>query len=198
MDTSLAIKIDPAALLSNDILQELIFQSIDRLIGKPHTIITRDLPFGDHYILAQNAQKQVALITFDLTDGGRALLAALAGLDHLKQHRAWLFRLYPSLFEERSGQQRALRVEDIQIIVVAPKPPPGHELLCKAMPQLSLFTFQALEIDGEIGLLLSAVDKETRLEVNHPSSKDTDLEPFRPTLAALNNEEEAFFHELNI
>ena len=199
MHNTASLNIDAVSLTSSDILQELIFQSMERIIGGPHTIITRDLPVSGHHVLATDSVQQPVLVTFDPGDGGRAFLAAMSALEHIKNNRGWLFRLYPSLFNQANPQHHALRVEDMRVILVVPEPPPGSSLLCKLIPQLHIFTFQAISINGDIGLLLTDDDTQDRSDTDQADQQHAEgLAPFRRGHYQLNSREEAYFNALGL
>ena len=198
MPNTASLNIDTITLTSNDILQELVYQSLDRIIGGLHHVIARDLPVNGHHVLATDKQRRPVLVTFDPADGGRAFLSAMSALEHLQGNRAWLFRLYPSLFEQNQSTPHAIRLEDMRLILVAPEAPPGSILLRKMIPQLDIMTYQAISINGEIGLLLTD-EQQQRLD-DAADSDDThdDLPPFRQGHYLLNNREEEYFAALNL
>ena len=179
---------------SDDILHELIFQSLEKILGKAHHIISRDLPFSSSCsLLALDNQQRPALIVFDRHDGGQALLAGLKLLDSLDTHRAWVLRLHPELLD---NEHHALRPEDIQLYILAPTKPPGSDYLKRECPQLHLLTFQALLINGEPGLLIEPAantpEQEPARETAAPHAT------FRTGMAELEKTEEDYFHNLNI
>ena len=188
------IDIHNARLNSDDILNELIFQSLEKILGTPCRIISRDLPFsGANSLLALDRQQRPALIVFDRHDGGQALLTGLKVLDSLDSHRAWLLRLHPELLD---NEHHALRPEDIQLYILAPTAPPGTDYLKQGFTQLHIFTFQALLINGESALLIEPVPaipgQATSRETTVPHTD------FRTGMAELEKTEEDYFHNLNI
>ena len=198
MHSTASLNIDAVTLTSNDILQELVYQSLDRIIGGQHHVITRDLPVSGHHVLATDKHHRPVLVTFDPADGGRAFLSAMSALEHLQGNRGWLFRLYPSLFEQHGGMPHAVRIEDMHLILVAPEAPPGSMLLRKMIPQLEILTFQAISINGEIGLLLSAESQHHTDDTVANDDQPEDLPPFRQGHHILNNREEEYFAALNL
>jgi hypothetical protein len=184
--------ISTTSLNSNEVLNELIFQSLDKILGTPHRIISRDLPFSSGQpILALDNKQRPALIVSDYLDGGQALLAGLKLLESLDAHRTWIFRLYPELL---GNDQQALRVEDIQLYIVAPTPPPGRVYLERLLTQIHSVTFQPLLINGDLGLLLDPANATTAAVENKTSRADI----FRTGMPELEKTEEDYFRSLNI
>lgn len=190
----MSLDIRATTLNSTDILHELVYQSLDKIIGTPHTVIARELPVKPgHFILATDGQGQTILISFDISDGGRALLAGLEALQQLSENRAWLYKLYPALFDESARHKRALRIDELLLAVVAPKLPPGHHYLRRAMHQLRLFTFRPLSISNEAGLYI-----ESYPNITAEQTPQDDHNRFRSGLAELNTGEEDYFNSLNL
>jgi hypothetical protein len=190
----MSINISNTRLSSDDILNELIFQSLDRILGESCHVISRDLPFtGGRSILALDNRKRPALIVFDRQDGGQALLTGLQALESIDTHRAWLLRLYPELV---NNEHHALRPEDIQLYILAPTLPPGIPFLKHGFSQLHSLTFQALLINGETGLLI----KPAADTIIQPPAKEktTPREPFRTGITAMEKSEDDYFRNLNI
>jgi len=185
-------KISTTSLNSDDTLSELIIQSLDRILGSGHHIISRDLPLDSGHAILALADKPV-LIVFDRHDGGQALLTGLKILEAFDNHRAWAFRLYPELL---GNNQQAWQPEDIRLYILAPTPPPGQEYLEHGLPQLRILTFQALLIDGDINLLIepSAEPNPVSLREHKTSRSDT----FRTGMPELEKSEEDYFRNLNI
>ena len=198
MHNTASLNIDAVTLTSNDILQELVYQSLDRITGGLHHVISRDLPVNGHHVLAMDKHRRPILITFDPADGGRAFLSAMSALEHLQENRGWLFRLYPALFEQNNSMPQAIRIEDMRLILVSPEPPPGSKLLRNMIPQLAIMTFQAISINGEIGLLLSDETHSHSNDAVHDDEQNEDLPPFRQGHYMLNNKEEEYFDALNL
>jgi len=185
-------KISTTSLNSDDTLSELIIQSLDRILGSGHHIISRDLPLDSGHAILALADKPV-LIVFDRHDGGQALLTGLKILEAFDNHRAWAFRLYPELL---GNNQQAWQPEDIRLYILAPTPPPGQEYLERGLPQIRILTFQALLIDGDISLLIepSAVTNPASIQEHKISRSNT----FRTGMPELEKSEEDYFRNLNI
>jgi len=183
-------------LSSNQILLELVYESLDQFLGKSHTVISDDLPYDGNHILALDSNNKAILLCCDNRDGGRALLNGLMVLDGLTSNRAWLYRLYPALFKEHSNNPGGFKLENIRLMILAPTPPPGGAYLNHLCPSLIYFLARALEINGEIGLFL---DKQ-EVSISSEECQDTTPEPivahpFRSATLSLTEEEETYFQE---
>lgn len=182
-------------LTPDDILQELVLDSLPDMLGSPHEIIAPHLPFEGNHILALDPVWRPTVVSYHGCDGGRALLAGLGVLDALAHNRAILYRLYPKLFARHDGGGAILSLEDMRLIVLSPTPPPGRTFLERTLPAVSVYTFRTVEIDGEIGLLLDASpgpDAEDTGGVPPPRAPGTG---FRTGGVSLSAEEERYFRQ---
>lgn len=152
----MTIRLKTLPLTSDEILKELVRDSLPNLLGDKHELISDNLPFEGHHILALNADRKPVLVTYDSRDGGRALLSGLAAAERLSENRAMLYRLYPSLFRGSSDSSAIFRIEDLHLVILAPKPPPGGAYLYKSFRNLTTRSFRILEVDDKIGLLLES------------------------------------------
>jgi len=176
---------------SDEMLNELIFQSLDNILGTPHQVISRDLPFTDaHTILALNSDRHPALIVFDRHNGGQALLTGLKVMESLETHRPWLLRLHPELLDNK----HALRCKDIQLFILSPTPPPGRDYLKQGHHQLHSLTFQTLLINGKEAILIEEAESA---EKQNPVSPAEPI-AFRTGTTKLEKTEEDYFRNLNI
>jgi len=194
----MSIHITNTTSISSDILQELVFQSLDRIIGSSHTIITGDLPYPGQHILALDQDKQPTLISYDLHDSGRALLSGLSAMDGLVNNRSWLYRLYPALFSDKLNQNAALRIGDIKLAILSPEPIPGNLYIAMTMPNISMYTFQTLDADNNIGLLIEPLHEDKKPEKTKDTLEDIAFPQFREGVELLNEEEEAFFQAASL
>lgn len=188
----MSIHLKTVTLTSDEILRELVTDSLSNLLGEGHEVISEKLPFDGHHILALNAERQPVLIAWDNRDGGRALLAGLAAIEGLGDNRAMLYRLYPALFRGNRDSSAIFRVEDMQLIVLAPKSPPGGSYLRQAFRNLSVHTFRILEVDGKIGLLIETPRDDTggtQTQARHPVKAS-----FRAGQMTMTPEEDGYFH----
>ncbi len=183
-------------LSSNQVLLELVYESLDQFLGKSHTVISTDLPYEGNHILALDANNKAVLLCCDSRDGGRALLNGLMVLDGLTSNRAWFYRLYPALFKEHSNNPGGFQLENIRLMILAPTPPPGGTYLNRLCPSLIFFLARALEINGEIGLFLEKQEAATAGADSQDSAPESSvIHPFQDATPSLTEEEEAFFQE---
>jgi len=192
----MSVQLRTIALTSDEILQELITDSLPHLLGNSCEVIAQDLPFEGRHLLCLDERGHPAVVAYDGRDAGRALLAGLAVIDALCDNRGLLYRLYPMLFRAAPHQAgAAFRSEDLRLVVLAPRPLPGLAYLKRAFPALTACTFRILEVDGNVGLLIEAAPPEmgspsTAADAPPPSA------PFRsgaPEGAALTAQEERYF-----
>ncbi len=188
----MSIHLKTVSLTSDEILKELVTDSLPNILGESHEVISDNLPFEGHHILALNAERRPVMIAYDSRDGGRALLAGLAAIEGLSDNRAMLYRLYPALFRGNRESSAIFRVEDMQLVVLAPKAPPGGAYLRHAFHNLAAFTFRILEVDGKIGLLIETSRGDDAVNT-HLQARTPVRAAFRTGHMALSPEEDAYF-----
>jgi hypothetical protein len=151
----MSVQMKAIALTSDEILQELITDSLPQVLGAACELISHRLPFEGNHLLCRDAEGQPTVVTWDGRDGGRALLAGLTAIAGLSENRGLLYRLYPALF---AGGPRhtgpVSRGEEFRLVLLCAKAPPGASYLARAFPALTVHTFRVLEAGGEIGLLI--------------------------------------------
>lgn len=189
----MSIHLRTVALTSDEILRELVTDSLTSILGEGHEIISDNLPFDGHHILALNSERRPVLLAYDSRDGGRALLAGLAAIDGLSDNRAMLYRLYPALFRGNRDSSAIFRIEDMQLAVLAPKALPGGHYLRQAFRNLSIHTFRILEVDGKIGLLIEAPREDATGA--QPQPHGPAKAAFRPGHLGLTPEEDGYFRK---
>jgi len=152
----MSVQLKNVPLTSDEILKELVIDSLPNILGEPFELITDNLPFEGNQILALNAEQRPTVISYDSRDGGRALLAGLGAIESLSDNRAVLLRLYPALFrgQRNNSSSGIFRLEEVRLVVLSPKAPPGGAYLRHAFRALTTFTFRTLEVEGNIGLLI--------------------------------------------
>jgi hypothetical protein len=139
-----------AAPLQREALPALLFDALETLLGPQCRVLDASPPWADSAIFALDGNERPVLVHYDMEDGGRALLAGFATLEKLERELHWLARSYPEFSKGRS-----LILPDL--VIVSPAPPPGAIRLCGENPRLRCFTFRALQINDETGLLLEPV-----------------------------------------
>ena len=185
-------QIKPISLSSDEILIELIRDSLDHLLSAGYEVVADNLPFEGHHLLVLDDKHRPVIVSCDLRDGGRALLHGLAVVEGLTGHRGMLYRLYPSLFGNDPEHRFNFRQDDARLIVLAPRRPPGGRYLRRAFPFLSIYTFQTLEVGDQVGLL---IEGEPPIEESRETRAET-VPPFRNGTQTLTQEEEQYFRDL--
>jgi hypothetical protein len=189
----MSIHLRTVALTSDEILKELVTDSLTNILGESHEVISDSLPFEGHHILALNAERRPCIIAWDVRDGGRALLAGLTAIEGLSDNRAMLYRLYPALFRGNRDSSAIFRAEDMQLAVLAPKPPPGGAYLRHAFRSLAVYTFRILEVDGRVGLLIETTRDGDAAGANPRADAPLKTPAFRAGHMAMTPEEEGYF-----
>lgn len=191
----MSIHLRTVTLTSDEILKELVADSLTNVLGESHEVVSDSLPFDGHHILALNAERRPVLIAWDGRDGGRALLAGLAAIEGLSDNRAMLYRLYPALFRGSRDSSAIFRIEDMQLIVLAPKPPPGGSYLRQAFHNLTVYAFRILEVDGKIGLLIENPRGDEAPAAANQAGAPPLRHAFRAGQMALSPEEDSYFRK---
>jgi hypothetical protein len=192
----MSVQLRTIALTSDEILQELITDSLPHILGESCEVITHDLPFEGRHMLCLDADRHPTVVAYDGRDGGRALLAGLAVIEGLCDNRGMLYRLYPALFRGEPRHTGAIfRSEDLRLVVLAPRALPGVSYLKQAFPALTARIFRTLDVDGSIGLLIEDAPHDV---ASTPAAGDgpRPLAPFRsgvPREAELTVQEARYF-----
>lgn len=189
----MSIHLRTVALTSDEILRELVTDSLTNILGEGHEVISDKLPFDGHHILALNCERRPVLLVWDSRDGGRALLAGLTAIEGLSDNRAMLYRLYPALFRGNRDNSAIFRVEDMELVILAPKAPPGGSYLRQAFANLSVHTFRILEVDGKIGLLIETPRDELAASQARPAPAAQVRTAFRSGQITMTPEEDNYF-----
>ena len=134
----MSLNIKPISITSDEVLLEHVLDALPNILGKSCKVVTDDLPFDGNLILALNAKQQLFVVSCDHSDAGRALLSGLSAIEGMMENRAILYRLYPNVFNNNNS---LYPVEDTNLVVLAPKPPPGGAYLQHAFRFLSVYTY---------------------------------------------------------
>lgn len=192
----MSIHLRTVPLTSDEILKELVIDSLPHMLGESYEVITNNLPFDGNHLLALDSRRQPTVVTYDNRDGGRALLAGLTVIEGLADNRAMLYRLYPALFRGDRRNGGIFRVEEIRLVLLSPTPPPGGVYLEQALRFVTVYTFRALEVDDTFGLLIESPRHDRGAEDIPGELPRTSPGPvFRSGEAELAAEEERYFYE---
>ncbi len=179
-------------------LRTLLIDSADELAGKQSSVLEAKLPWDGHPMLLADALGHPILVSFELENSQAALVNGLVAIEQLTAALPWINQVYTPLGE----QQRLPR-----LVLVSPESPPGSTAILASCPNLSLFSYRILSINGDTGLLLERLSgyplpEATQPEQNRASSApvqavvETGTSNGDSTPPALSNEERAYFQQL--
>ncbi|MCO6412581.1 MAG: hypothetical protein J5I92_07535 [Thiogranum sp.] len=182
-------------------LRTLLIDAADELAGAGCRILEPQLSWDGHPILLADAGLHPVLVSFDVAHGQAALLNGLKNAEQLAGTLAWVNQVYDFLQQ----QQRAPK-----LIVVSRELPPGATAILSACPNLSLFRYRILNVNGETGLWLERMsgDNAPLKAESVPAPAPAAAPPARPfvvaataatdndTLPSLSDEENAYFQQL--
>lgn len=176
-------------------LRTLLIDAATELLGEGHHILEPELPWDGHPILAADASGQPILISFEPENSQAALINGLAGVEQLSAALPWINQVYDSL----NNQQLPPR-----LVIISSEAPPGTTAILAGCPQLSLYTYKILRINGDTGIwlerLTGAISAVT--EVGENSTTQRQVADTRPAVAKavnlpeLSDEENGYFQQL--
>lgn len=185
-------------------LRTLIIDAAEQLLGAGHTLLEAKLPWDGHPVLFSDTDGHPVLISFDAEQSQAALLNGLKTSEQLSNALPWVNQVYEAL-----GNRQL----PIRLIVVSHSYPPGSETILSNCPQLTLYRYRTLSINGETGLWLEQLGSQPG-DISTSNAKpraipdaapptaapETDTEPPQLTtgneLPPLSEEESAFFQQL--
>jgi len=191
------LRIQSAQVSDREQLRTLLLDNLEQLVGDNARILETKLPWEGHPILVADTRQRPVLISFDPLNAQAALLGGLQAAEQISQALAWINEVYAAL----DRQQHPPR-----LVVVSPQPPPGADSILTACPDLRLFSYRALQVNGDTGLWLESVG-------NTRDETDSDTVPARPrpgpagvpdvspaqatdSLPSLSDEENLYFRQL--
>jgi hypothetical protein len=182
------LRIQAAGAISAQALRDALVENLEDIV-EDYRLLEAALPYPGAPLLLDAGERPL-LLSYDAEDGARALFQGLAAVQSLRADADWLARLHPAIPATHWNEPPSLAV-------IAPALPAGAELINLGMG-LTLFTFRALRVNGEIGILLEAVG-DTRLK---PPAREPAVAPRTGAATAgaaklgLSAEESAFFADL--
>ena len=194
--------IETAETCDGEELRTLIIDAADQLLGTGSTLLEAKLPWDGNPVLLADAEGQPVLISFDPEHSQAALLNGLKTSEQLANALPWVNQVYEAL-----GNRQL----PVRLIVVSQSYPPGSETILSNCPQLALYRYRTLSINGETGLWLEQLDSlpasAPTASTPHqatpeavPVAETTEPEPAALTtgneLPPLSEEETAFFQQL--
>lgn len=141
--------IETAETRDGEELRTLIIDAAEQLLGTGSTLLEAKLPWDGNPVLLANAEGQPVLISFDPEHSQAALLNGLKTSEQLANALPWVNQVYEAL-----GNRQL----PVRLIVVSQSYPPGSETILSNCPQLALYRYRTLSINGETGLWLEQLD----------------------------------------
>lgn len=189
------LQIQNVASRDNEQLRTLLIDAIDELVGQQSRLLEAKLPWDGHPLLLADAEGHPVLVSFDLANSQAALVNGLVATEQLSAALPWINQVYEPL-----GQLQ----KPPRLVIVSPEPPPGSTALLANCPNLLLFNFRILNINGETGLLLERTAGTRPAEEPAPEPKAAPAEATITApkvvssreLPALSEEESTYFQQL--
>jgi hypothetical protein len=191
--------IETAGSCDREELRTLIIDAAEQLLGSGNTLLEAKLPWDGHPVLFADADGHPVLISFDPEQSQAALLNGLKTSEQLSHALPWINQVYEAL-----GNRQL----PVRLIVVSRSYPPGSETILSNCPQLTLYRYRTLSINGETGLWLEQLDSQPGdTSTSHTTAEAAPdaipPEPEQPSplttgneLPPLSEEESAFFQQL--
>lgn len=179
-------------------LRTLLIDAADELAGEHHHLLEAKLPWDGHPILLADSQGHPVLVSFEPQNSQAALVNGLVATEQLTAALPWINQIYASL----GKQQRPLK-----LVIVSPEPPPGSKAILSTCPNLSLFNYRVLNINGDTGLWLektTELSTSTGSQHRHGETRPSPVQPVARTTAddsntalpTLSAEESTYFQQL--
>lgn len=129
-------------------LRTLLIDSADELAGEQNNLLEAKLPWDGHPILLADSLGHPVLVSFELENSQAALVNGLVATEQLTAALPWINQVYASL-----GQKQ----QPPRLVLVSPEPPPGSTAILATCPNLSIFSYRILSINGNTGLWLERI-----------------------------------------
>ena len=180
-------------------LRTLLIDAADELAGEHYHLLEAKLPWDGHPMLLDDSLGNPVLVSFEPENSQAALVNGLVATEQLAAALPWINQVYEPLRQ----QQRPPK-----LVIVSPEPPAGSKAILSACPNLSLFSYRVLDINGNTGLWLektSSSPPATTLSRQHSETRQSSVQPVtvvktadnsKTDLPALSDEESAYFQQL--
>jgi len=200
--------IETAESCDREELRTLLIDAAEQLLGAGSTLLEAKLPWDGHPLLFADAETHPVLVSFDPEQSQSALLNGLQTSEQLSNALPWVNQVYDAL----GNRQLSVR-----LVVISRNYPPGSQTILANCPQLTLYRYRTLSINGETGLWLERLGPgeqishapaehaiprivtDTRAEPGEPEA-ETETERHATTTAhdlpPLSKEESSFFQQL--
>lgn len=133
------------------VLRQLILSSLETIFSS-FQILDLEAPLPGEPILLLNQDKSLVILSFDLHDKGVALLNGLRASEKLRQEEVLFKRLYPAL-----KQQTADLRDSTKLFLLVPVDTKDELGPCFLNEKISAYTFQGIEANGEVLLIMEKV-----------------------------------------
>jgi len=183
-------------------LRTLLIDAAEQLLGSGSTLLEAKLPWDGNPILFVDADGHPVLISFDPEQSQSALLNGLQTSEQLSSALLWVNQVYEAL------ENRQLPV---RLIIVSRDYPPGSQAILSGCPQLALYRYRTLSINGETGIWLEQLNNPVEgapmtgpaprvVADDRPGATTHPAEPQQASsdieLPSLSDEEASFFQQL--
>jgi hypothetical protein len=191
------LKIRESALSGHEELRTLLLDAANELAGENSKILEASLPWDGAPLLLVDSNHQPVLVSFEVENSRAALLNGLMAIEQLSAALPWLNRIHAHL-EQKQLPPR--------LVIVSPEPPPGASIVLTACHDFALFTYSALNVNGDTGLWLKPVEPPAQaalppLPVSAAPAVRTDAVGLSEhsqlfSLPSLSQEEAGYFQQL--
>ena len=192
------LRIQTTASCDREQLRTLLIDSADELAGEHSSLLEAKLPWDGHPLLLADSLGHPVLVSFELENSQAALVNGLVAVEQLTAALPWINQVYAP----RGQQQQPPR-----LVLVSPEPPPGSMAILATSPNLSLFNYRILDINGDTGLWLERIGGSATPAVTQPERDQSQPEPVQAVdqataarsnteLPCLSDEESVYFQQL--
>lgn len=180
---SLHIHSEPT--LGASALRRLVIDSLGPVLGGG-TVVVPELPIEGGPILALGTDGTPIVISFDAEDATRAVVGGLQALEEVTRQGDWLVKLCPDI---PAGTSFAAP----RLVALAPEVPSGATRMTEGSG-VFLYTYRALRVNGEQGLLIEPWQPNAANKPFKPHEGRTNR--FRTGEILLTPDEQTFFEHI--
>ncbi len=129
-------------------LRQLILSSMETLFSS-FQILDLEAPLPGEPILLLNQDKNLIVVSFDVHDGGNALVNGLLAAEKILREEALFKRLYPALKQQAAGLYKSTKLFLLTPVDIMNEV--GHSFLNE---KVSIYTFRGIGVNGETTLMI--------------------------------------------
>jgi len=193
------LRIEPAPTSDREQLRALLIDATEQLAGVDSKVLEPKLPWDGQPILVADTDLHPVLISFDHQQSQSALVNGLQGIEQLTAALPWVNQVYDVLQQRQAPPK---------LVVVSNEFPPGATAVLYDCPNLKIFRYQVLRVNGETGLWLEQLNdtRQTAREVTpQVTARQASAIPVKAVerssrpdgkLPELSDEEAAYFQQL--